>query len=470
MRLLFTFYILHLTFHIAYSQSAINGKAKGYEGQPIMLYKHVDFVTFREELLASDTVNEDGSFQFNINIPRTVLGIFKTPSTISELYIEPKTDYQITYHQKDSSATRQQVKKVYVQTELANRNPHELNFLIERFNEKYDAFVRENYAQFITKKAKQKVDTFETKMAAQFGQIGSEYFRNYVEYSIAMLKMIARESRKKLHEQYIDNRSVLYHNDAYMDFINKFYNQYFSTISFKLQDELLEAIKTQKNWKMALDVLGKDDLMRNERIRELVLLIGLYETYYLPEYDKKTNLYLIKTIGKETVSPNHRAIAENMVKNLTRLAVGSKAPDFELLDKNGQLVKLADFKGKYVYIDFWATWCAPCLTEMKMMPGLKNKYEKQVEFVGISIDKDEKSMKKFLEKKPKYDWNFLHYGHQPEIKDIYNIRGIPMYYLIDPDGLIIQSPAFRPSGRITEIFEKIQKESKKGKPSFLWEE
>ena len=73
----------------------------------------------------------------------------------------------------------------------------------------------------------------------------------------------------------------------------------------------------------------------------------------------------------------------------------------------GNKVMLSDYyKDKYVYIDFWATWCKPCIREMKLTPELHKSYGKDVVIVSISIDKRYKSMKKFAQKKLKFPGEF----------------------------------------------------------------
>lgn len=103
------------------------------------------------------------------------------------------------------------------------------------------------------------------------------------------------------------------------------------------------------------------------------------------------------------------------------------------------------------------------------MAELKKKYGRDVEFVSISVDKDYKTMQKFLSKKKDYDWVFVHYGNQPEVKELYNVQGIPVYYLVDPDGIIIQSPAYRPSGKIEETFMNISSGKKSKRKSYEWD-
>lgn len=105
--------------------------------------------------------------------------------------------------------------------------------------------------------------------------------------------------------------------------------------------------------------------------------------------------------GIEEVIPNYssmisnRSLAQEFQKlydQYSRLSVGKKAADFSLLDQHGKTVSLSDFKGKYVYIDVWATWCGPCVQEIPMLEKLaKQLADKNIVFLSISIDKNKEA-------------------------------------------------------------------------------
>ena len=84
------------------------------------------------------------------------------------------------------------------------------------------------------------------------------------------------------------------------------------------------------------------------------------------------------------------------------------------------------------------------MQEMKEIADMKKKYGDRVVFVSISTDEVEEDFKKFLEKNPKYDWVFLHFGIDKNIKNKYNIKALPTYYFINQEGKLVLSPAITP--------------------------
>lgn len=115
-----------------------------------------------------------------------------------------------------------------------------------------------------------------------------------------------------------------------------------------------------------------------------------------------------------------------------------------LQDRNGNVVDFSAFRGKYVYIDMWASWCVPCLREVPVLQELEKKLKnKKVAFVSISIDANQEAWKKKMDEKNMH-------GHQlwnPEgtLGKALNVKGIPFFAIYDPDGNLYMHGAPRPS-------------------------
>ena len=115
-----------------------------------------------------------------------------------------------------------------------------------------------------------------------------------------------------------------------------------------------------------------------------------------------------------------------------------------LQDRNGNVVDFSTFRGKYVYIDMWASWCVPCLREVPVLQQLeKTLKNKNVAFVSISIDANQEAWKK------KMDEKHMH-GHQlwnPDgtLGKALNVKGIPFFAIYDPEGKLYMHGAPRPS-------------------------
>lgn len=141
-----------------------------------------------------------------------------------------------------------------------------------------------------------------------------------------------------------------------------------------------------------------------------------------------------------------------------KIGEGQASPTWTYADAEGNMVSLEDFKGKYVYIDVWATWCGPCKREIPYFKKLVEEFkDNNIVFVSISVDKekDYDTWKKMI-KEDEMNWVQLisENAWDTKITKDFMIRGIPRFILIDPEGNIVTPRAPRPSGDIAELLRE----------------
>lgn len=126
------------------------------------------------------------------------------------------------------------------------------------------------------------------------------------------------------------------------------------------------------------------------------------------------------------------------------LATGVLSPDspdntrfasysFELEDLDGNLVDFHDFEGEVVFLNFWATWCPPCVAEMPDIHALFKETEHSVSFVLISLDKDKQKARDYIKRK---EFTFPVYFLRSQLPTTYSVDAIPTTYLLAKDGKI----------------------------------
>jgi peroxiredoxin len=170
------------------------------------------------------------------------------------------------------------------------------------------------------------------------------------------------------------------------------------------------------------------------------VLAAYYSLVYLNEPGKET---LIKEIY-DTLTP---AVKKSffggklgeMVDAMSKVAVGTMAPDFTQNDAKGNPITLSSLRGKYILIDFWASWCGPCRQENPNIVNAYNKFkDKGFDILGVSLDQDKAAWEKAIVD-DKLAWlqvSDLKYWEN-QAAQTYGIRSIPASFLLDKEGKII---------------------------------
>src|SRR5262249_10262264 len=123
------------------------------------------------------------------------------------------------------------------------------------------------------------------------------------------------------------------------------------------------------------------------------------------------------------------------------LKVGEAVPSFdvEALD-GGRRLKLEDFRGKVLLLDFWATWCGPCIAELPELQAIHDRFGKNPRFamLSLSLDAEKDAPRKLVaEKGLSWPQGFLGGWVEKGVQDAYHVEAIPMTFLIGPDGKLL---------------------------------
>jgi thiol-disulfide isomerase/thioredoxin len=144
---------------------------------------------------------------------------------------------------------------------------------------------------------------------------------------------------------------------------------------------------------------------------------------------------------------------------LNKLSKDSSSPEFvDYMNYKGGVNSLKDYRGKYVYIDFWATWCGSCFGEMSYMKEIEKEYQdKNIIFISISIDDNITSWKRVIKKKEMEGIQLLAKKEENGFVEQFAVYGIPRYVFIDPKGTIINYEAPRPSNKeeLKKLFSSV---------------
>ncbi|MCL5128040.1 TlpA disulfide reductase family protein [Algibacter sp. L4_22] len=282
--------------------------------------------------------------------------------------------------------------------------------------------------------------------------INYDYYNWLLRYERAHI-YFTKEQDFKVSEDFLNEMNDLDYNNE-NDF--NFSNSYKDIVALHYTD------KSEKKAKQ--DVIANDvafietvSAIENETIKNKLLFD--FTNKFL---ESSSNAKILYTLYSEnSTNEENNEIIDKKYKRIAGLVAGNVSPKFiDYKNHEGGTTSLDDLKGKFVYIDVWATWCGPCVKEIPSLKKVEEQYHgKNIEFVSISIDKasDFNKWKKTVTDKDlkgvqlfadnNWDSNF--------VKD-YQIKGIPRFILIDPEGNIVETNAPRPSdSRLITLFNSL---------------
>jgi len=273
-------------------------------------------------------------------------------------------------------------------------------------------------------------------------------------------KMTLLQATKKKNK-FLGNISTLYiylsfHNNRgqYNQEIDYFGNEYFSLVDFS-QDDFNRTPTVYDAILKYTTMLSKTRGLPKEKLEEFVDKL-------LKRIPKNTMAYkmglggVIGALGpknhasyskyaKQYIDLYNNDGSQNTVNLITRysrtknLVIGGTAPDFTMKTHEGTDLNLKELRGKYVLLDFWASWCGPCRKENPNVVKVYNEYKDQgFEILSISLDKNKGRWLQAI-KKDQLDWYHVSdlKGWSNRVGKMYNVHSVPYQILLDPDGKII---------------------------------
>lgn len=392
------------------------------------------------------TPSEDGTFTDTLSMAKSSYVLFdgKTPVF---LYVEPGYHLTINYDGLDFENS----------LEITGKGAEANNYLLaksksekELLGNRFDTYLMDEEdfkAKFKAVKTSHEALLNSTQglsenfKALEKNNINYGYLARINEYE-GYHRYMTKNDTFKVSEGFLQDLDNLDYNNESDYLFSQDYKMLVTNHYQKLSAEHAEAASIENDIAF-LNTLA--DLENSTIKNDLLFQLASNNMGYSKDVDAFYNLYLKHSTNEK----NNAIIKENYLK-LTLVAKGKPSPKFiDYENYKGGTTSLDDLKGKYVYIDVWATWCGPCKREIPYLKEVEKKFHNSnIEFVSVSIDKltDRNKWKSMVADKQlggmqlmaDNDWNSAF------VKG-YQIQGIPRFILIDPQGNIVDPNAPRPS-------------------------
>ena len=402
------------------------------------------------------SVSEDGSFSDTLTIKRGTYILYDGKNR-TEIYVGPGDVMNVTFDGSDFANT----------VAFTGESAGPSNYLVAKAAKQKELRGKENPYMLDEEAyvAKQKADeaALNELLAASenvsadyvsYEQKGLEYDRlaNMMNYERAHAYYTKKEDFKVSEGFYTEIDALDYNNEAdFQDF--RSYQSLVGSHYRKSASDIAEAEGVDDDVAYLKAIAASPS-------QEIKNTLAYQSAQYGITYTDDLEGYYAAYKAVSTDEKNNIAI-DDIYAKLQTVAPGKDSPIFEDYENyKGGTSSLADFKGKFVYVDVWATWCGPCKAEIPSLKKVEKEYHgKNIEFISISVDKradHDKWMNMVAEKElggvqlfAENDWN------SKFVQD-YLIKGIPRFILIDPDGKIVSSNAPRPSdSKLIDLFNEL---------------
>ena len=435
--------------------TTVKGVLAGGHGQVIRLLASEDFISDKLITLAKTRVSEDGSFSMTFESRETLAVYLDVNGQRTEVFLEPGHTYHFRVTYRPAMRIASYYEQEGLETELVDAAPGNLNMRIWEFNARYNAFVMENFDRIYKLRDKQVVENFRDEISGTFADAEQPYLADYIRYKLADIEQYARiKGRERLAAEYFSGQPILYGQVEYAAFFNSFFEKYLLTSPDVINiSDLIIAVNERQDTDMIMDALAGVSYLGDPQFRELVLLHGLKGISGHGAFKKEKILEMIRSLAERTSFGMNRKIAVNLIETLQKLQPGTAAPGMTVYLAQDSIRLPGIQKGKLLLLVFFRSGLPGLAPELDMLTELHRVYRAGMEITGISLD-EESDDHIALAEKGRYPFTMAHYGNNPDVYELYNIRHLPLYVLIDVEGNIAACPAPPPGEQLERLIMK----------------
>ena len=439
------------------SGAELTFSAPEYAGSSFTFYILPNFLTEKKEIVAEGVVDDAGNFKVDLNIASTIpiyseFGVYKgwiiaDPSVSYDLILPPKTE---------NTSTNPYFRPKLIHLGIKNCDQQSVNWLIDDFSRQYNMEMSNNMNQIFYRRSVETADTVVATLQKKFLMSQNHYFELFKTYKYAMIKYMAQiQDPTAIIDEYFTGKPILYALPEYSELFDKLFFKYLQYATQQLDGQKISVLLNTGAYDQLIDWLTNDEHF-DKPLAEAVILRGIKQIFYSKRFNTVGLFNILQRITDTSTIPIHKESAQKIFNELARTMYGTIAPELSLLDLNGNMVTWDDFKGKYVYLCFTRSDNEKFLPHKELMKSFYQKYHDHLALV-IVLEDEETDKNADLLRADGFEWTVLRGMTRREIYDSFNVRIMPTYFLIDPQGRMAGSQAPWPDENFEMQFSNILK-------------
>ncbi|MCO4805140.1 MAG: hypothetical protein KC456_00980 [Flavobacteriales bacterium] len=449
-------------------ETLIQGNAFYHKGKDIELHKYLDLFTFQSEVVTSQEIIEDGNFRFQIDLNETGLYLLKIGKVHAHIFLSPDDQYTVVMPEPIEADRYNPAKDVFIQPEIFEANS-KLNYLVTKLEQRINRFFISNTSQSYNLRSAGNIraiaDVFLDSLHSEFDKVDHPYFKSFFHYRLAEFELNTRHSNKVVYDKYFQAGEVSFSQLSFANSFKTFYNDYMTPKSVHRFSDSLESCISRNDYEGALRYLSTDQFLQRPELLELAFVSGLFELGREGVYPIYTIIALLDSAHSKSEFENIKTLATNSKDILLKLAPGTRAPNFVFADVVGNLYRISEYEGYYIYIQFFDEFNSESLRQMSLMKVLREGYGADIAMFSFSTSESLKRLRE-IPGKHDFDWFFGKVGSPDQVMEDYELRALPEYFFLDEELKIIKSPTPPPGAKIEKQFANIwnQKHPNKSVP------
>lgn len=463
------------------STVTISGQAPNFQNSELFFIAYTDEVSRQPEVLAEASTSEEGNFLVTLNIESTRRVTLRTGAWRVDFYAEPGRTYEVTVSKPHGDMALRFDNNALIMTfaGLAEDDP---NFVMSYFARRYDELFREIALELAVRLGKGSTEVLraDSTDTAPLPQGIAEAFASFVDElqsllsptsdpftadlvrgALGRLDLALGAQRATVDELWLGPRPDLTNPELIGLFAE------LHALAFNGRELSKEGFKTglaTSQWALCRDALNNYALLEHEHDQLLYTLIWLRDHGAASVMGKKQAVEFLKMIG-DTDLLGFGALAGRMRSELIR---GSRfasplLPNLVLTDEKGDRFSLQDLQGELVYLSVIRLGSAASEREMMSLEPVYNKFGRQVRFVTLVMASHEHELRNYLADHRGREWTFLMGGHHPLLKHALRLETVPAFYLIGPDGALLEDQTRTPSEGVHDTFVRLLRDTGSGR-------